>query len=361
MFYDVHLGHRRTFTKSVIEGFDPIFENEVELATWDCIFFPGDLFDNLLYLTNQYLDEIIYFFARLLKLCKKHDIVVRILHGTPGHDYKQSHLLPILNLAFDFKVDLKFIHELSIEYIERFNIHVLYVPDEWNVDVHETYAETLALLNARGLQAVDFCLFHGAFNYQIDERLNPKSHNEELWCNLVNHYIFAGHVHFRSQYKKIIVGGSFDRLAHGEEAPKGWVTCHVKPDGDDILFHENKNATIYKTIDIRNLSIEEAIDKITKTCEGYPKSSHIRLHVTDKDSASDALKTIRNRFSYFHVTQKTDKRETEKQQKTLKLVEQQFQSISLTPDNISRLLSERLNKLPNVNQDYVLSQLSKYI
>ena len=365
-FHDVHLGHHRTIATDIVARFHKVLDDEAEVSSWDMLVFPGDLFDRLLYLTFQYLQDVLILFTRILKLAHKHDFIIRILEGTPGHDYKQSNLVKIvaaiLDIAMGLKVDLKYVSELSIEYIDKYGITMLYVPDEWDTDVVSTYEQARELMKQRNLTQVDYCLLHGAFNYQIDSSLNPKAHSEELWSNLVRYYIFAGHVHFKSQYKNILVAGSFDRLAHGEEQPKGWLTCEVKETGEhEIIFHENKLATIYKTLDVRGKSLEEALTFIEDECNKVPDYSHIRLFSDSRDTITEGLKTLKQKFSFIFFTIKIDKKEEVKRQKTIKLISDKFQTISLDKDNIVRVIADRLKEMPEINSEYVLQQLHKHM
>lgn len=361
-FHDVHLGHNKTLTPDIIAGFDPILKDLAELESWDMLVFPGDLFDRLLFLTDQFLEDILMFMSRLLKLCAKYDIVVRVLEGTPGHDHKQSRLITFINNIAGTNVDLKFVSDLSIEYIEKFDINVLYVPDEWNSDVTVTYKQACDLIHSRGLQKVDYCLLHGAFNYQIDEKLNPKAHNEELWCNLVEYYIFAAHVHVRSQYKNILVAGSFDRLVHGEEGAKGWLTCEIKSNGEhEIIFHDNPHATMYVTLDVRNKDVDQILTLLEEKAKLYPPRTHIRLHTLDRDIVTDGIKELRKRYSYFYFTAKIDKKEKERVERSLKMVTTATKAIDLNKDNLKRIVEERLQLMPQINKQAVLDIFTRYV
>lgn len=330
------------------------------------VVFPGDLFDRLLFLTDPYLNDILMFLTRFFKLMHKHHVVIRILEGTPAHDHKQSKVIQyvkqlIETVSENMEIDVKHVSELSIEYIEKLGITLLYIPDEWNIDVMDTYDEVHQLMQARGLQQVDFCLFHGAFNYQIDSSLNPKAHNEELWCKLVKYYLFAGHVHYSSQYKNILVGGSFDRLAHGEEQPKGWITCEIKPSGEhEIVFHENRFATIYETVDVRGKEVEEILTLLDEKLKDYPERSHIRLLTFDRSSIADGLDVLKRRYSHFYFTTKIVGKE-EKPKPTLQLVSNKFESIQLDQDNIKRIVEDRLKTLQNVDMKNVLAILDRYL
>lgn len=362
-FYDVHLGHHRTTADKIIAGFEPILRDEAEMSTWDILAFPGDLFDRSLLLTNKFLPEIFIFFARLLERCERYDITLLILEGTPGHDWKQSQLLVwILNSikqTRELNVDVHYVDQLTIEYLPKYDINMLYVPDEWHPDVEQTYQEAVELIHSRGLDQVDFCLFHGAFNYQIDANLNPKAHMEDLWSKLVKYYIFAGHVHFRSQYKNILVGGSFDRLAHGEEQAKGWVTVEIKTTGEHVIqFHDNPLATIYRTVDVRGKPVEAIFEQLDAELKDIPDYSHIRLFTYDRDIVNDALKTIRVRYPTMHFTIKVDLKE--KKTNTLKMVQHKFETIDLTPENIQRIVSERLDQYPHLDKTKILEQLVKH-
>lgn len=361
-FHDVHLGHRRTETKHIIKNLNDVFKDVAEVSTWDMLVFPGDLFDRLLFLPDPNLNDIISLFRCILDKANRYGFSIRILKGTPGHDYDQSQLFIDVANALEgfYNVDIKYIKELEIEYIEKYNLNMLYVPDEWRHDVMETYNEAKELIQARGLYKVDFCLFHGAFNYQINAKLNPKAHNEELWSDLVNYYILAGHVHYKSQYKNILVAGSFDRLNHGEEESKGWVTCEIREDEDEIIFHENKGAMIYHTLDIRGLTLEEVFQTINEKCMRFPEYSHIRLFITSKDEIADGLKEIKRKFSHFYFTTKVEKVEDEKVQQTLQIVSEKFKPIELNRDNICRIVEERLNNL-EIDTQQVLTLLQRYL
>ena len=66
---------------------------------------------------------------------------------------------------------------------------------------------------------------------------------------MVRYNAFFGHVHKRSTYKKIEVAGSFDRLAHGEEEPKGFLdVTYYSEDNRVVKFVENKDAEVYTSI-----------------------------------------------------------------------------------------------------------------
>lgn len=358
---DIHLGHRQTMTSSTASGLYKVFKDDGELSTWDILAIPGDLIDRLLNLTDPSIAEIMALLAYILRKCAKHNIVILLLRGTPGHDHNQPELMLEVAKMLDEPVKIYYSDTLSIKYIEEYGINVLFVPDEWDIDAYSTYEQTLALLREKGLTQVDYCLFHGAFNYQIDASLNPKAHNEDLWSKLVKYYIFAGHVHYKSQYKNILVAGSFDRLAHNEEEPKGYLTCQVLPSGDTkILFHENTLATIYKTLDVRGKTLEDIFEMLDDVCLNNPEYSHFRLHANKGDSIITGLKRVKEKYGHFIWNLKVDDNTKEERKKTLKLVVSEYKPIDLSKTTIQTILSERLDKL-GADKEAVLSILAKYL
>ena len=50
-----------------------------------------------------------------------------------------------------------------------------------------------------------------------------------------------------------------------------------------------------------------------------------------------------------------------KRQKTIKLISDKFQTISLDKDNIVRVIADRLKEMPEINSEYVLQQLHKHM
>ena len=67
---------------------------------------------------------------------------------------------------------------------------------------------------------------------------------------------------------------------------------------------------------------------------------------------------VRKKVTNFFTT-KVDKKE--KQQRTLKIAPTKFESIDLNPENIQRIVSDKLNQLPNVDTSKVLGYLQKFL
>lgn len=337
---DVHLGHRRNDARNIAENLRLAFPDNAETADLDILFLAGDIFDDLLSLPHEDVVEIDLWIVYLLRLVKKHDITLRVLEGTPSHDWKQSERFSNINQLTSIDADLKYVKDLSIEYIEKFDIHVLYVPDEWD-STEKTLNQIHDLLKAKGLEKVDFAIMHGQFEYQLPPHVKAQKHNSEAYLKIVEHLIFIGHVHVHSRYDRIIAQGSFDRLSHGEEGPKGHVRAVVSPDGRyDVVFMENKHAKIFLTVRVHFLSLEETIETIDRQVQALPEGSQVRVEANYDHPIFANMEMLIRRHPLFTWTKLP--REDEEQE-TAAIIEDEtiFIPITLTRDNIGGLLMER--------------------
>jgi hypothetical protein len=342
-FGDVHLGHNSTKSEWILPNLYAITKPAEVARTTDFIFIEGDLFDHLLYLNNKSLGPIQTWVIYLLNYCKRNDIALRVLEGTPGHDMRQSQLFEDLNSGFNIGCDLKYVTDLHYEYHEKTGVSILYLPDEHRPECSESLELAKRLLSEQGVDKVDFILMHGAFDYQLPEIVKNK-HDNKMWQALVNHYIFVGHVHQFSQHGKILAAGSLDRLCHGDETPKGHIYLTISDSGDTINFIENTNAKIYSTIDCKGISVEKALAKIKHTVSKFPKESFIRVKAFKTDNIAVALDVLKVEYPDFNWKLE---REDEFAKTNLDLaieitLQQNYTPIDLTKENIPILLAEAL-------------------
>lgn len=343
-FSDVHLNHRKTSTRHILNNLNEAFPNSPKFGEYDIIWIAGDFFDSLMHLPDPDVYEIRLWVNRFLRLCQKYDVVLRVLEGTPSHDWKQSRLFTEINEIAGIETDVKFVETLSIEYIERFDIHVLYVPDEWNPECDDTWVEVKQLLVENSLEQVDFSIMHGAFEYQLPAHISAPTHDTERYLAITRYLVFIGHVHFHSVYERIVSAGSFDRLTHGEEAPKGHVDAVVHQDGRfEITFVENDGAKIYKTLKCTGKDVEDALKYIDKQLKKLPQDSHIRIEAAQADAILANLQLLKNKYPEFNFTPKVDK-DTKPEKQTVIDIKQSYQPVAIKPTNIEHLLMERIEK-----------------
>lgn len=302
---DIHVGHRKTPTKHIIASFTDTILTEGNKDA-DVLFINGDLFDRLLYLNTPEAQLVIHFFHHLLGYCYDNQIILRVLEGTPSHDYFQSSILFKMNEIRKNKVNMKYFRTLDIEYMEEHNKHILYIPDEWCHDqtsLEKQINEKLSLLN---ITKVDMCMLHGAFKYQTKGMVTSAfSYDENYFLNLCKGFIHIGHHHTYNPMDRILPNGSLERLAHGEEEDKGYVIVQ----DDTYLFVKNPFSYIYKTILVTQKTTLASLDKqIFK----YPKESYIRLQMKKDNEFNAIFQDLKVRYKDYFVKKliKDDSSET---------------------------------------------------
>ncbi len=361
---DIHLGHNNTPTASILKGLYKLLRETPANTEIDLMVLAGDVFDRELTFPNDDLVLIRKWIHDLLCFCKKHDIVLRVLEGTPSHDWKQSFEFAHLNEQSAIGADVKYVKTLCIERIEKLDIDVLYVPDEWRTDNNQTWIEVQELLVYKGLTQVDFAFMHGAFAHQMPEEASKwmQFHSAENYLSIVKHHIFIGHIHQYSQFDRILSAGSFDRLSHGDESPKGSIRYVLRSDGSyDIRFIVNKEATIYKTLDLRTCPIAEALDKVVELVgDDLAHGWHFRLWIERSEGLSHLLTSLKKLYPQHTWTTKVAALQGQKTEYGFAII-QKAPMTALTPETLPIAVLERLNAEYPEQSDICMDLLKKLI
>jgi hypothetical protein len=338
---DIHLGHNRNPAARIVENLLAAFPDNADTASLDIIFIAGDVFDDVLMFNDEDINSIKYWGSELLHLCKKHRIKLRILRGTPGHDRDQSRYFVMENDINAIGCDLKYVETLDIEYMDDLNIHILYIPDEWPGGAAGNLAEVKDLMRAKGLEQVDIAIMHGLFKFQIDFADVLSVHSEEEYLRLVKHNISIGHDHTHKQFERIYVQGSFDRLGHGYESPKGHMRFKYLPDGAwEVRFVENTNAMLFVTLDCTGKSLEETLTFVReKAC--LPDGSHVRITAESNHPIFTSMDSLLRIGPTLHWA-KNPQRDKEKALAPIADTNIQFVPITITPENIASLMLEKI-------------------
>lgn len=353
---DIHLGHHRTYTHEIIESLDELIPWNSETAELDMIILAGDVFDRLLNLPADEVMEIRMWVYRLLKMCKHYDIVLVVLEGTPSHDWKQSKIFDEINEFSGINAELKYVDTLSIQRIERFDLTMLCVPDEWLPETDDVWKEVVDLLHQHQLDKVDIAVMHGAFSYQLPAHVTAPTHVPERYLGIVRYLIYIGHVHQHSVYKRIVSAGSTDRLKHNEEEPKGIVRTVIRKNGDNsIKFIKNTSAKIFETITCTGKNVDKVLKDLTKRLASYPDDSHIRIKAGVSDGILESVPVLKERFPNLNFTSARDEEKVGTTEAVVNLKDN-YQPIAITPKNIKTLLLERLKEKGHGSQELALAE-----
>lgn len=360
---DWHLLHRRTPTESIIAELEQYLFHDIWKHTEkiDVIYISGDVFDDLVHLSTESLYKTFSWFYKMLLFCKRRNIRVRVLEGTPSHDWHQSQWLLHINENSEINADLKYFQVLDIEHCEITGMNILYIPDEWRPDPKVTYKEVLDLMKEKGIEKLDFAVMHGCFQYQLHEIVKQQGkvpmHVEKDYLDIVKYHIMIGHVHRPSSYERILAPGSFSRLAHGEEEKKGGYLIEIYNDETHkVQFIVNEGATIYKTIDVNHLTEDDdVIGFLRKATESLPVDSHVRIRGKQGHFALVNKMSYVREFPQFIWSIKVDQDDVDENDMP-KLFDvddksdlEQYQPITITRDNVVDLIKNRFQAKPETD------------
>lgn len=359
---DIHLGHKRTSSESILDNLKVAIPNNQTMVNIDLIIVAGDVFDSLQQLPDNHIGPIQKWIFQLLVTCATWDIKLRVLEGTPSHDRKQSKQFMVLASMMTNPPDVKYFDNISIEHISDWDINLLYVPDEIHADPLDTADAVGILLKEHKLNTVDYAIMHGMFAYQVPAGVEIPNYDIDYYESIVNKYIFCGHVHQMSQVGKVIVNGSFDRLAFGEEETKGhW---HVKSHrnsnkGDVLTFVENHNAAVYRSLDLTNCTVSQAEELVLAviTAIGY------RGNVELKINHDPALVSLAKSFTAEHssIRWKVKRVSTVTSSSTTEI--ELYKPMAINPDTIRGIISKRLHAtgIDHVTVEQTLTKLDSVL
>lgn len=297
---DVHLGHRQNPTEDILLNLERML-TDVVLKEIDMLIITGDLYDRQLSNGDDCVNAINRWITFLLLRCEKFNVMLRIVEGTPSHDRRQSVFFLEQKVNAKIDVDLHYATELSLEHNAKLDAWFLYVPDKWRPSTETTLNEVKALMREKGIDKVDFAIMHGAFSYQLPSIVKEPTHCEVSYLELVKYHILIGHVHIMTVHERIFAAGSFDRICHNDEIPKGMFKIHINESGEHTAtFVENRHAKCFITLDVHGMSTKELFNYINTKTKDLPRFSYIRLRCNPNDVATGDINTfILNYPNYF--------------------------------------------------------------
>ena len=345
-FSDVHLGHPKTETSFIIDNLVAAFPDDGVTEQLDILFFPGDVFDRILFWPDQNVLLIREWIIRTLSICARRNIIVRVLYGTPSHDRNQGKVFEEINKELSIGADVRYVDTLSIEHIEALDMNVLYVPDEWDVEPDNTWSQVCSLMKAHGLEKVDFSVMHGCFPFQLPDFLDIPMHDPQRYMSITEHYVVIGHIHKHASFENILVPGSFDRLGHGEPEDKGHLRITVNRDAmNEIKFVVNENSKVYTDVDCSGMELEKAIDKVKKVANKLPVDSHIRVIANPGEPIISDVTTLMKEYPLLNWTAKRGK-DAKKINSLQTTGTVKFKGVDITRENLAEMLLGRIKPDP---------------
>lgn len=350
---DIHIGHRRNPARQIVQNLYNAFPDNAQTAQLDLICFVGDFYDDLLTAPNEAFDEADPYLAYMLRLAAKNNTWLLFLEGTPSHDWKQMERILTLEKMLKTGAKLRYIKNLSIEYFEDLDLHILFVPDEWETSTEKTLAQVDELLTAKGLEQVDFAFMHGQFEYQLPPVVKAPKHDSQAYLKRVRYGIYIGHVHTFSQYGRIWAQGSFDRLAQNEEGPKGHIRATWWRSGEhEVTFVENPGAMTFLSVDCQGLSMEHTIQKLDRISGQLRDGSHLRVELEPTHPLVADKEFLIRRYPLLVTSIKVILPEEDEIIATDEQVDElAYTPITLTKDNLPGLLMERIGKREGVTAE----------
>lgn len=309
---DIHLGNPQTPTLHIINNLNRCLD-DTRLKEIDMVIITGDIYDRLLHNADDNLHLINRWITLFLYRCAAFKVMVRIVEGTPSHDRGQSRSFVEQAENAKIPVDLHYATTLSIEYIPRLEAYFLYVPDKCRPTPQDTLRDIHGLLKQHNITQVHFAVMHGAFEYQLPAVVPEPTHDSEVYLALVRYHILIGHVHFNNPRGRILPAGSFDRIAHGEEGPKGYYLVSIHDDGREfIVFAENTHAKRYDTLECHGLDAETLKQRVWEKVKTLPRHSALRLRCDPMDAATGDLGVFQQEYPWIEWSLSREKSTTKK-------------------------------------------------
>ncbi len=291
------------YMKEMYQLFDRIKQEEDPI---DFVILAGDYFDRQMYISDRKGYLSLQMLAKLIMICIKRKIKLRILYGTESHEVSQYESMKELEDGVYYRV----IHQIEEERLFD-DLTVLYIPEE--IKTIEEQACYKEFLNKE--KTYDFIFGHGVIHESMvmaslvmSKKELPATtyvfHVEELDASTKGYCIFGHyHVHTKISEKTFYVG-SYSRFKFGEEKEKGWMEVCSENGRYTYEFIVNHLAPIYDTITLSANSVEEFTREITSLEEEFSKNPEnhykIKLEISDDPNENqmiyDSIREYRNQY-----------------------------------------------------------------
>lgn len=290
------------------------FLDKIEELYFDLLSINGDLFDRKSMSNSDIVMYATLFIDNVVRICKKNNSTLVLLHGTRSHDASQLKLF--YHYLNDPEIDIRIVEETRFEYIKGGKF--LCIPEEYGRD--ENYY--LDFLYYQG--PYDGVFMHGTIHGVIHTGELPELSSYKAPIFKVSDFqfsrgpIIAGHIHVPGCYEKYAYYcGSPYRWSHGEEEAKGfYIVLRDLHTGGHYTHFEEIFSAKYRTINVDELLLldpKEAINQINNLKQ-KENIDYIRLQYKKElnDNTSTNLQLIKNFYRgdssvKIHYKQKKEK------------------------------------------------------
>ena len=346
---DFHFGNPRINCDAMYSKLKEFFYPEVEKS--DLVLLTGDLFDQLTTINSNANLYASIFIKELFAFSAKNNVPIRILHGTYSHDRNQLQVLNVLKLK---NTDAKIINEISCEEltVKDKKYKILYIPDNLPYKKSSDVMEHIdKVLKVMGWKTVDIVLGHGTFSHALpvsSNHLPPCTYTIEQFNKITtdSSLIVMGHIHISSAKDKVFYCGSFERMSHGEEQPKGFYKFNDENGKWKAEFVGNDDAALFVTIYPQGYTTDEIIADFTKQIDEIfiNKVGNVRVAHNDAEIRSLLNKICLQQYPDIKYTSKsvsdTDKTEI----KITDINLDTFEDINPSRENLPELICQFLNE-----------------
>lgn len=323
----------------------------------DMFVLAGDLFDRGLAYDAEASRVVTEFLLELCSLSKQHGFLIRVLRGTWSHDRNSVKILETIAKAKGVTDTVKYVDIITIEYIEKFDKSIIYIPDD--VPFNELESKVISRIKDTKSGIVDIAIFHGMMKHVLPpmprEPINTINANN--WFKYIKYVCLCGHIHQKSIFRgKFVYSGSFDRLCHGDEGTKGFFIIEILEDKPPtIKFIENTDAYVFKSLDLNNKSfsdgisyITDSINKFNKVRTNPDKAIHIRILINDIITKSALMSYCSEQYKSGDNIKITYK--TESLNPIVEEDEIEEDMLIVTPETLAQLINDRIDNELSVNE-----------
>lgn len=309
---DIHLGFSQLSGKHVYDNLIDYLYPHLEKCK--LLLFSGDTFHTLLDFNHPAAKYVVLFLNDLFNISHTNNLAIRFLRGTYTHDRNQvSFINGIAKQHGNINFDIKCYDVLSLDFEKSLDLRMLYIPDDLGYSSsNDCIADVHKLLNEYKWENVDVVVGHGYFKHVLPPgipHLPACTFDMSQFTDICTKCVLFGHVHTPSitnlEGLPVIYGGSFERMNHGEEEAKGFVTIDTSGDKWKYTFVENKNTILFKTY---TSSIEQTDDIIIDFKEWITKQNlstinpnHIRVKHDNLEIRQLLGKIIKAEYPEYQV------------------------------------------------------------